>query len=157
MSKFSIEWSEVKKTGTTNGKDWKITTMTLKDEMGTMHDNVSTFDPVMTGGSLEGEIITNEKGYKNFKNHIQRPSNPMFNKTAQMEKVMDRKEESITKFADRKEEAIAMAGAQRDAVLIVTSKILYAQPIADDTVKLEILKWRNWLLSDEFKKGIPPF
>lgn len=63
-----------------------------------------------------------------------------------------RKEQSISKFADRKEESIALAGAQRDAVLIVTS--LYSEldslPTEDkaEAIKKEILYWHNWLLND---------
>lgn len=155
MAKFSVEWSEVKKEGETNGRKWKMVSMNLKDEKGEMHDGVTTFDVITTGQTLEGEIEI-KGNYKNFKNHIQRPTAGIYNKTAAVEKAMERKEESITKFADRKEEAIAMAGAQRDAVLIVVALMKdkeWSQSVVRETITL----WRNWFLSDEFKKDIPPF
>lgn len=76
-------------------------------------------------------------------------------KAAQIEKVMDKKNESIANFQDKKEESIALMAAQRDAVLIVT-KIINESWGDDAVIKEKILKWRNWFLSADFK-NTPPF
>lgn len=60
--------------------------------------------------------------------------------------AQDRKETSINKFADRKEESIAKAGAQRDAVLMVTT--FYAnREHDDDELKSWIEQWYKYFLN----------
>lgn len=154
---YKITWCEVKKTGNTNGRDWSITEMTLEDPDGNKTEKVSTFDPVMNGGTIEGTIVKNDKGYLNFKK-LEAPDfikrgNPNY-KTDQINKAMDKKNESISHFQDKKEESIALAGAQRDAVLIVTSIFKDKNIDSDRELQEEIIKWRNWFLSDDFR--IPP-
>src|SRR3990167_5472101 len=150
--KYQIELSEIKKEGETNGRAWKITNMTLKDEQGVVYDDVSTFDPVMTGQEIEGFIETKEQ-YKNFKKALEKPNfmkKPDISK--QVEKAQLRTETSINKTLDRKEESIALAGAQRDAVLIVTELMRHDEFILEKgNIKSALLEWRNWFLSDEFK------
>lgn len=62
---------------------------------------------------------------------------------------------SINKAMDRKEESITLAGAQRDAVLIV--KELIEPSWTTEEIKEAVVEWRNWFLSSEFKNNIPPF
>lgn len=71
-----------------------------------------------------------------------------------IEEAQVRKNEFIGKTLDRKEDSIALAGAQRDAVLIV--KELLQPEWSDEDIERMIIKWRNWFLSDEFKNH-PPF
>ncbi len=101
--KYSIEWSEVIKRGETNGRAWKMTKMNLKDEAGQLHDEVTTFDDVMTGGTLEGTIEMKGK-YKNFKNLPKAPSNSIYKRpdiTENVKVAQERKEASIEKAQDR--------------------------------------------------------
>lgn len=146
--KYKIEFCVQKKTGNTNGKDWAITEMSLLDEQGVLHENISTFDSVMMGGTLEGEIVTNDKGYKNFKT-AKAVAGANF-KTAQIEKTMERKEQSIGKFQDNKELSIKISSTMRDAVLLAI-----AEGKPDITT---IQKWREWLWNN-FEKvdDYPPF
>jgi len=64
---YKIVWCEVKKKGNTNGRDWAITEMNLEDPEGNTVEKVSTFDSVQNGGTIEGTILKNDKGYLNFK------------------------------------------------------------------------------------------
>lgn len=158
MAKYEITWCEIKKTGETNGRPWKITSMTLKDEVGNVTDKVDTFDPVTPGITIEG-VIEMKGQYKNFK------STPTTSKTGsngayksqQIEKAQDRKSSDIERFQGKKEEAIKMAGAQRDAVLIVIELMKNtAMPFSEEAIGVKIVEWRNWFLSDDFEQH-PPF
>lgn len=155
---YTVKWSELK-TGRSGNK---YTEMQLEDSEGNITDKVTTFDPVMTGGTIEGAIVKNDKGYLNFKK-LEAPDfikkgNPNY-KTQQIEKAMDKKNESISHFQDKKEESIALAGAQRDAVLIVTTMMTqYPKGTIPDIedIQNDIIEWRNWFLSEEFRLP-PPF
>jgi hypothetical protein len=140
--KYKIDWCEVKKTGNTNGREWKITEMTLTDEEGKKTDKVSTLENVAPGLELEGKIVTNDKGYLNFVKKLEAPEfvkkagNSAY-KEKLMNETMARKETSITKFQDNKEWSIKISSTMRDAVLL---SIAEQNPTAD-----RILAWRRWL------------
>lgn len=148
---FKIKWCEVSKQGSTNGRSWTITKMTLIDEEGKETEGVSTFEQVMNGGSLEGKIVTNEKGYLNFVKKLEAPafmkqqSNTAF-KTQQMEKVMERKETSIGKFQDSKEWSIKVASSMNKAIDLAIAE----KGRTDETNEVLdmvgcILKWRKFI------------
>lgn len=155
--KYVIEFCEVKKTGTGAKGPWTIITMSLKDEQGNITDKVDTFDAVMMGQTIEGTIEAGQYGL-NFKKDMTTKQTAGSNfKAQQIEKAVVRKEESIGRFQASKEESIALMAAQRDAVLIVTTMFpQYATGTTESDIKEDIVKWRNWFLSDEFK-DIPPF
>lgn len=163
---YTIKWSEVTKSGTTNGRDWRMTSMLLVDGTGTETDKVTTFDKVETGGTIEGEIVQNGQ-YLNFKKKLEAPefiknSRGSNFKAQQIEKAVEKKNEAIAHFQDEKEKSIALAGAQRDAVLIVVQKMATSPDLLDKVawdeqlIKEEIIKWRNWFLSENFRLP-PPF
>lgn len=147
--KYKIELCEVKKEGSTNGRNWKITEMTLIDEGGIKTEKVSTFNSVAIGQELEGEIKQNDKGYLNFIAKLEPPqfmkqqSNTAF-KTAQMEKVMDRKEQSIGKFQDTKDWSIKTSSTMRDAVLLTIAE-KGDIPMRDEELGQMVVKWRKFL------------
>lgn len=64
--KYQITWCEVAKEGEKDGRAWKMTKMNLKDESGVETANVTTFDPVINGTVIEGEIVQNGQ-FLNFK------------------------------------------------------------------------------------------
>lgn len=73
--------------------------MSLLDEQEVIHDKVSTFDPVIDGQELNGEII--QKGdFKNFQS-ARKVSGSNF--------ASGKKDESIAKFQEKKEQSIAKA------------------------------------------------
>jgi len=136
-----------------NNKEWngKPFVEADLDDGGDEVFKVSAWNNEFAGDYWEGELEKNDKGYWRIKKP--KTGNPNF-RTQQMEKVMDRKEQSIGKTMDRKEESIALAGAQRDAVLIVTR--MFPPLVDDNQIKTDIIKWRNWFLSDDFR-DTPPF
>lgn len=151
---YKVEWSEVKKEGNTNGRAWKITEMTLKDEQGVITEKVSTFDSVMTGAEIEGSVVKNDKGYLTFKK-LEAPNFVKENRSAFKQKVIDetmqRKEQSIGKFQDSKEWSIKVSSTMRDAVLLAIAE--------QNPTKENVLKWREWLWNnfDVETDQFPPF
>lgn len=138
MAKYTITWCETKKEGEKNGKPWKITSLTLKDEHGNTIDKVDTFDPVMNGETVEGEITESQYG-KNFKKMTPKAVAGANFKTQQMEKVIERKEQSITKFQDSKEQSIKLASSMSGAINLA---------IAEQNPSPEnVIKWRKWILN----------
>lgn len=97
--KYKIDWCEVKKSGSTNGRNWEIMEMTLTDEQGVKTEKVSTFDKVMPGMEIEGEITKNDKGYLNFQSKKAEAKSNF--KTQQMNEVMDKKATNIKEAQDR--------------------------------------------------------
>lgn len=141
---YKIKWIEVKKTGETNGRKWQITEMTLEDDQGVETSKVSTFENVINGGTIEGKIVTNDKGYLNFvkKPEAKAVANANF-KTQQMEKVMERKESSINKFQDNKEWSIKVASSMNKAIeLAIAQKDEIPSHM---TMQDTIIYWRKWI------------
>lgn len=157
--KFKIDWL-VKKT-----PEWTIATLIQED--GSKLNEVSinkvnkkgevfpNFDNLMPGQEVEGEFWTSDKD-KNylFAPKVGKTGNSGAFKQKMISDTMDRKETSISKFQDNKEMSIRLASAQRDAVLIVTQ---IAQEQGDEAIEKAIIKWRNWFLSANFTKDVPPF
>lgn len=144
--KYKIEWVEVVKTGVGEKGPWKKSKMSLTDETGKKEENVSTFQDVMMGQELEGVISYNEQyKSKEFKSTPKQPTNAIYNKTAQVEKVMERKEASIGKFQDNKDWSIMTSSTMRDAVLLAIEE---SKTIPDYNFESGVLKWRNWLINN---------
>ena len=143
--KYIIKESEVTKNGSTNGRAWQITKMTLIDETGVETEGVSTFNTVKTGETIEGKIVTNEKGYLNFvaKETPKQVAGANF-KSAQIEKTMERKEQSIGKFQDIKELSIKTSSTMRDAVILTVAE-RGEIPMSDEELSKMVIKWRKWL------------
>ena len=103
MALYTIKWSETKKEGETNGRAWKITNMTLTDQDGKDIENVSTFEPVMTGGTIEGEIVAKGQ-YLNFEH--KKVDN---GKKPNMDRLMEKKSTQIAEAQSNKAQQIAQA------------------------------------------------
>lgn len=101
--KYKIDWCEVKRSGTTNGRNWKITEMTLTDEQGVVHEKISTFDDVQNGTEVEGSISTNEKGYRTFIKVKDTNKKPNF------DRIIEKKADMIGLAQDKKAQSIAQA------------------------------------------------
>ena len=144
MAKFTIQWCESKDGTSKAGKPYTITKMTLVDEKGDKFENVSTFDKVVNGGEIEGEVV--KKGeYLNFESK-KAVANAGY-KERVMEQTMARKEGSIAKFQDNKDWSIMTSSTMRDAVLLAIAE-LNATPNANaGTLTSRIENWRNWLVS----------
>lgn len=85
---------------TSTGKDMYKTTLMAPD--GT-NETINLFDMVVEGAKLNGEIYTNDKGYRNFKS-AQKAAGGAFRdnqKAAVIEKAMDKKNQNIAAAQDR--------------------------------------------------------
>lgn len=153
--KYTIDWVEVVKEGVGEKGPWKKSKMSLTGADGSKELSVSTFLEVQAGQELEGTVTFNEQyKSKEFKKVLEKP-NFMKNKDSSIATAMKKKEESIEKFQTSKEGSIKLAGAQRDAVLLVVAQ--GAEGATDEALKSAIVEWRNWFLNDETFNNPPPF
>lgn len=60
-----------------------------------------------------------------------------------IEKAMDRKEQSINRFIDKKEQGMAIMAAGRDACMIVTARLTHVAK-SDAEIEADIKKWSKW-------------
>lgn len=154
MDTYTIEWLEKKEY-----KPGKfLYKVSLKPATGDMINNVTIWDSfpgftdIMPGSTISGELETKEhNGYVNTTLKAPRSANSERSanrKTEIVTQAMERKEQSITRFQATKEESIKMAGAARDATLIVTT--FYPEfslaPNKDALIKEQWNQWRSWLL-----------
>lgn len=95
-------------------------------------------------GATVTAMIVIDGNYKNLVSAIEKPRGgaPSAFKTAQIEKVMDKKNESIGKFQDNKELSIKIASTMRMAVDIATS--MKPEQWQATTMQEEIRFWRAW-------------
>lgn len=67
-----------------------------------------------------------------------------------IEKAMERKEQSINRFMDKKEQGMAIMSAGRDACMIVTAKLGHKDK-TDEEIEKEIKKWSKWFYAEYTK------
>lgn len=146
---YTIEWCQLKKNGNTNGREWKITEMTLVDQNGVKTEAVSTFEDVMNGQMIEGEIFQGKYGMEFKKKVEEKPKNNF--RTQQIEKMVERKENGIKNFQDNKEWSIKVSSTMRDAVLLAIAE---GKPEPERIKQWREWLWNNWSVeTDQF----PPF
>ncbi len=98
--KYTVEWCETIKEGEKEGRKWKMTKMSLKDEQGVVTTDVTTFDSVTLGGTVEGSIVQNGQ-YLNFKKALEKPNF--------MKHIAEEKKKDIEGFQQSKAKSIAEA------------------------------------------------
>lgn len=124
----------------TSAKGTNYIVADFEDANGQIIEKVSTFDPIVEGRSVEGQITQNGQ-YMNFKVTKQFQSG---GKTGQIEKVMEKKNESIANFQDAKEKSIQHAGAITNATNLtiawINSRAVshVALPLTEDQVKQKL-------------------
>lgn len=130
----------------------KVADCSLKDEEGVITDKVGIwqefpdFQTITFGATVEGTIVTNDKGYKTLKPIFQpkQGGNPE-GKMKMAEKMVDYKAKTISAAQDNKENAIKVAATMGHAVNIVVAMIK-DQPMKDASVTKNMIKeWRKWL------------
>jgi len=160
MSKLKVLWTENKTAKT--GRPYKK--LSVEDEKGEKVDvNIfSTFPDfanVIPGSEIMGTLKQDGQYWNITPDGVATTRGGASGAFKQklIEDTMTRKESSIEKSQDRKEDSIRLMAAQRDAVLIVKELLAQRNPSWDtETIKEEIISWRNWFLSDDFKEH-PPF
>lgn len=158
---FKVQWVENKTTKT--NKPYKK--LSIEDPAGKKFDvnifsDFPDFANIIPGSVIRGKLEQNGQYWNIISETQSKPRGGASGgfKQAQIEKVMEKKSESIAHFQDKKEESIALAGAQRDAVLIVTTMLAKSDSEWKTAKEVEeqITKWRNWFLSEDFRTP-PPF
>lgn len=125
-----------------NGKPFKEAELT--------DNNGEVFKVSAWGGEFdnktewEGELVKNDKGYWKLVTKKAVAGNNF--KSAQIEKVMEKKEQSISNFQSNKEEGIKTASTIRMAVDIATS--MPVEQWQGTTMQEEIRFWREWLAKE---------
>lgn len=117
---------------------------------------VSAWAGEFAGDTFDGELVKNDKGYWKL---VSKKANNMANvRTAQIEKAVERKEQSISRFQDDKEWSIMISSTMRDAVSLAIAEYTINKQSLD---KLDecVLKWRSWLIENwgVDKTDKPPF
>ena len=139
---------------TAQGKAYKVMSL---GEAGTTerHDRVSiwgdspVYSKVIVDEYITGEVVTNEKGYKNFR--VPQAPRQGGGGSGMIAKAQERKSEGIEKAQDRKETGIKLSACNRDATLILTSLI---QGGREGDWKANWIEIRQWLFDNyEMKEG----
>lgn len=104
---------------------------------------------------IECELEKNDKGY--WKIVTPKKQAGANFKAMQVEKTMERKENSISKFQDNKEWSIKVASTMNKAVELAIAEIKDIKTL--NTLEQDILKWREWLWRnwDVDENQYPPF
>lgn len=156
---YKITWVENK------SNDWKVASLEcggVKTE-GVSINRVNkkgevfpNFDSITLEGTVDGELWNSPSGkHYLFAPKVASTGTTGAYKGQQIAKAQETKREDIKEAQGRKEESIALAGAQRDAVLIVTK--FNITDWTEDHIQEEIIKWRNWFLSSKFTDSTIPF
>lgn len=168
---YKIDWIETKQSakGTTYHR------ASLKDAQGVITNDVAIFagftgGELNLGGTVRGVLSSKPYNGKpsytlNSPGEVSGSGARRAGNSVAIEKAQERKESSINRFADRKEHSIALAGAQRDAVLLVTTfykdawskdPILSASETELDLIiKRKVVEFRDWIMSDKFTETTP--
>lgn len=140
---YFIETLELKEAA--SGKSYKSVTL---NGGGETYEKVSLwpetegYESFIEGGKIVGEVY--KKGnYWNFK-----PANakPAYKGGGAITKAMEKKNDNIVAAQERKHDAIRLAGAQRDAVLMVTTFEANTPFPADNELKSKIEAWVRYFL-----------
>lgn len=100
--RYSVDWVTLVQEGTGKNGPWKKFKMNLTDEAGKKINDVITFQNVMAGHELEGEVIENST-YKNLEfKPVKKLEKPNFIKKEEtMREMQANKARSITEAQDR--------------------------------------------------------
>ena len=126
-----------------NWQDKKFVEATLKDEDGNEF-KVSAWHGEYEGkNEIDCELEKNTKGYWGFKKAKLDKPNFIKAKEAQMEQVMEKKNQSIGRFQDNKEWSIKVASTINKAVDLAIAEIKDIRTL--NTLEEDIIKWRRFL------------
>lgn len=156
--KYKIQWIQQGKTSTGKVKaDAEVVGEDGTNTELTIWGDFPGFQDLMPGSEVEGEI--KPASDPKYKPSLNAPKSPVAQRSGAykgkvIEEAQNRKAEQIRGFQAEKGESIRLAGAQRDAVLIVAT--FYKDGEWDESfLKEKIVNWRDWFLSKEFNETLP--
>ena len=167
MNKYTINWIEQSTTSTGKVR----ATATLQDEQGVVTEGVTiwgdypNFATLMVGNTTLGDIqikqngkYTNKTLYPARTNTLATP--PKKSAPSAIQGAIKAKQEGIEKSQTRKEEGIKLAGAARDATLIVTTFYPELTDMSvesrEETIRTKVAYWRKYF-TDNFGDDPAPF
>ena len=156
----NIKITKITSKTTTGGKPYKMCEVEYqgKTERVNIWSNAPDFSNLVEGSIMVGKM-TKEGQYWNisFEGQNSAPRGNTGFKTAQIEKMVERKETSIGKFQDSKEFSIKVASTMSGAVALACAE--FKDKTVLDTLDQAVLKWRNFLWEnwDKDVKDNPPF
>lgn len=143
--------------------DWKVLSVQEAIENGEFLEKVSinrldkktnleawtNWAGMVEGHVFEGNVWTSEKGTTYLFPPKQAKSSPRggFARNTGIKEAQETKRNDIESAQVRKHEAIAMAGAQRDAVLMVTTFEALSPFPTDEELKSKIESWMKYFLN----------
>lgn len=137
--------------------------VTLTDENGMEFPGVGVFDELdkfTIGATVEGEVSKNDKGYWNFR-AANTKSAGGGSRSGMIKQAQAEKAAYIREAQQTKEMGIKIAGAQRDATLIVTTfyeELASMTPNArEENIKALWKEWRDWFINEFDKDTDSPF
>jgi hypothetical protein len=143
---YALDTVEVRRTKT-GDKEYKFCTLKTENETFervSIWPDYAGYAAVVEGGVVSGEVF--KKGeFWNFKGENQKPAYTG-GKTGAMSKVMETKNSNILAAQDRKHDAIKLAGAQRDAVIMVSTFEANTPFPTDVELKAKIEAWMKYFL-----------
>lgn len=151
---MAIQYTIIKVENVTTSTGKPMYKSTLKDPEG-KEETINLFDMVVEGAVVNGEIYTNDKGYRNFKS-AQAVAGGAF-KTAQMEKAVERKEQGIARSQENKEWGIKVSSTMGGAVNLAIAQFK-GEPNDLRTLEELVIYYRRFLFDhwDDAEK-FPPF
>lgn len=157
MNKYKVG-NEVKELTSAKGNVFKK--FNIRDDKGVVTEGVVSFSSdslyasLVSGAEVEGILVVSDyNGKKSYtlKGELKKPNfmqgggaKMVAEKAQNINKAMDRKEESISSFQHNKEEGIILSASARDATLMVTAFV--KDSFDDEEIKEKWLMWRKWLL-----------
>jgi len=144
------------------GKEYAVAT--LEDESHAIYEKVSVwadhpqFLTLQVGYSIDGEIRTNDKGYKSLYG-VRAPQNARSGGSMPqgISKAMDRKEGSISQFQDNKEHSIMVAStasmATQILVAIYQKGEIQNKPWSEQWLGIRYWLVKNWQNVEQPKVG----
>lgn len=145
MADYIIEAMEERETSA--GKKYQSVTLSSGSEtyekVSLWSDSTPGYTELAINSKLVGEVTKNAKGYWNFKAEGAKVAS---RSAGAITKAIETKNNNIVAAQDRKNDSIRMAGAQRDAVLMVTTFEANAPFPTDAELKAKIESWMKYFL-----------
>lgn len=138
---YTVNWMEVKTT--TTGKTYAKLTLEGVQPTVSVWSDFPNFSDIKAGGKVRG-ILTQKGEYWNLM--APKTQRPQGNRTAGMEKMMDKKAIQIGAAQDNKERGIMTSSTMRMAVDLTVAQISGDPILSKDTAQIKkmIMDWRNW-------------
>ncbi len=145
MKTINLEMKQTK-----NGAPYKLFTMEDNHKLAVFNFD-ARYNDLNVGVDLPDSELVFDPAYSSYKlRPLPKPAQIKGAggyRNAQIEKVMDRKEESIKTFQESKQEAITLSAAQRDAVLMVTTFDSNEPFPTDAELQEKIETWMKYFLN----------